>query len=697
MTITMPANADPRNMTWREVSYWCATWQAAEQAAATRLGDVLTGMTRSGVITSWWFVRKGTRWRVRYLPAATRDDAATSMLENAFDEAVTRGDISRWSSVIYEPLLEVFGGPEGLAIAHDLFHADSEHVLDHLRREGSHPRELALLLSTSMLRGASRDWYDQGQVWSMVAEERTTPSVPPTESEAAAVRELLLADTATAVERLNVGPDWFDAFELAGRRHAELASQGIPTRGLHAVLAQHVLFAWNRLGILEPLQGALASTASRVILQTDSVLPNGSNTSLGPAAPTNLDAVTTHEIETSPAHAARLRADLVTYIRGRGTFRTDAVEAAFGIVERELFLGGVDLDQAYKPQVVVTKLAADGTALSSASHPNLVATQLEDLDLHPGHTALEIGTATGINAALMAEIVGPYGKVVTIEIDDDLTATAQESLVKAGYSHVKVICGDGAAGSEPDAPFDRMIITAGAWDLSAALYTQLAVGGRIVIPLRLHGSGLTRSIAFDRHPSGVLTGSHTRVCGFVPMRGTSDDAQATVTVQLADDVAFNVDAHDAADGEALAQALNHPAHERWTGIYISDYDLVDHLDLWLATNTDAFGRLAVGSAARKSGLIDPALRWAGAALYEGGTIAYLALRQHGPISEELGVTAHGPDSERLAAHLTELLHQWNRTRPAQPIITAYPAGTPDGRLAPGIRIERPDTRLTISW
>ncbi|MFC3980465.1 methyltransferase, FxLD system [Streptosporangium jomthongense] len=686
----MTANADPRHATWREISYWCTTWQAAEQAAVTRLGDVLTGMTRSGVVASWWFVRKGTRWRVRYLPAATRDDDATSMLENAFDEAVAHGDVSRWSSVIYEPLLEVFGGPESLAIAHELFHIDSEHVLDHLRKGGSHPRELALLLATSMLRGAGRDWYDQGQVWSMVAEERTTPSVPPTKSEVAAVRELLLADTATAVEHLNVRPDWFDAFELAGRRHADLADQGIPTRGLHAVLAQHVLFTWNRLGIPEPLQGALAGAANRVILHADFMRPNVT-------APTSLDAVTTHEIETSPAHAARLRADLVTYIRGRGTFRTKAVETAFGAVERELFLEGVDLDQAYKPQVVVTKLAADGTALSSASHPNLVATQLEDLDLHPGHTALEIGTATGINAALMAEIVGPHGKVVTIEIDDDLTATARDSLVKAGYSHVKVVCGDGAAGSEPDAPFDRMIVTAGAWDLSAALYAQLAVGGRIVIPLRLHGSGLTRSIAFDRHPSGVLTGSHARVCGFVPMRGTSDDTQAGVAVQLADDVALNVDARDAADEEALVQALTHPANERWTGVYISDYDLVDHLDLWLATNTGAFGRLVVGSAARKSGLIDPALRWAGAALYDGGTIAYLTLRQHGPISEELGITAHGPDGERLAAHLTELLHQWNRTRPAQPIITAYPAGTPDDRLAPGIRIERPDTRLTISW
>ncbi|MCD0453320.1 methyltransferase, FxLD system [Actinocorallia sp. API 0066] len=414
-------------------------------------------------------------------------------------------------------------------------------------------------------------------------------------------------------------------------------------------------------------------------------------------AATNLDVVTTDEIESSRTDFAQLRADLVSHIRGRGTFRTAAVEKAFNTVERELFLGGIEPDQAYRPRVNVTKRAVDGTALSSASDPNLVATQLEDLDLQPEHTALEIGTATGINAALMAEVVGPHGKIVTIELDDDLAATARESLTTAGYPQIKVICGDGAAGSGQDGPFDRVIITAGAWDIPAQLRAQLAVGGRIVVPLRLHGSGLTRSIAFDLHPSGVLTGSHARVCGFVPMRGTSDNTREGTSIRLADEVTINVDAQDTVDEVALAQALTHPANEQWTGIFVGDYDPVEHLDLWLATNSGNFARLSVGSTARKSGLIAPAPRWAGAALHDGGTIAYLVVRQHGPISDELGVIAHGPDSDRLTAHVIELLRQWNRTRPGQPIITAYPAGTPDGLLAPGTRIERPDTRLTISW
>lgn len=159
--------------------------------------------------------------------------------------------------------------------------------------------------------------------------------------------------------------------------------------------------------------------------------------------PTTLCAVSTDTIPPAPD---KLREALADHIRSRGTFRTAAVERAFRTVPRELFLDGVDLQTAYKPQVVVTKRAADGTALSSASDPNLVATQAEDLDLAPGHKVLEIGTATGVNAALMAELVGPHGHVVTIEIDEDLSAAARRALLRAGYPQVKVICGDGALG-----------------------------------------------------------------------------------------------------------------------------------------------------------------------------------------------------------------------------------------------------------
>jgi protein-L-isoaspartate(D-aspartate) O-methyltransferase len=403
-------------------------------------------------------------------------------------------------------------------------------------------------------------------------------------------------------------------------------------------------------------------------------------------------AVTT---DTTVPDAEQLRANLTDYIRGRRTFRTPRVEAAFRAVPRHLFLTDIDLKEAYKPQVVVTKRAEDGTAISSASHPNLVASMLEQLDVQPGHRVLEIGAATGINAALLAELVGPTGTVVTLEIDDDLAAAARAGLAAAGYHQVEVICADGADGYPPGAPYDRIIVTAGAWDVASAWWQQLVVGGRIVVPLRLHSSDLTRSIAFDLTQPDRMVSSSAQVCGFVPMRGAT--AHAGRSFQLTDDVVLHFDAADIKDEAALGQALRYPAHEHWTGVTIGDREPVEHLDLWLATTSSRFARLSAGAAARENALVNPALRWAGAALYDGGTLAYLVLRPHSSESTELGVIAHGPDSDKLATQTAKLLHRWNRERPTQPVITAYPADTPDDQLSPRTHIDRPHTRLTIAW
>jgi protein-L-isoaspartate(D-aspartate) O-methyltransferase len=93
-------------------------------------------------------------------------------------------------------------------------------------------------------------------------------------------------------------------------------------------------------------------------------------------------------------------------------------------------------------------------------------------------------------------------------------------------------------------------VTAGARDLPAAWWRQLATHGRIVVPLTLHGSGLTRSIAFDRHSAGHLVSDSALVCGFVPMRGSAADAGRTL--QLAAGITLNIDASDDAAETALA-------------------------------------------------------------------------------------------------------------------------------------------------
>lgn len=402
---------------------------------------------------------------------------------------------------------------------------------------------------------------------------------------------------------------------------------------------------------------------------------------------------TTH----TTADPQALRDALVAKIDSLGTFRTEQVKDAFLTVPRHLFLPGIDLATAYAPKPVVTKRADDGTAVSSASSPNIVATMLEQLAAAPGHRVLEIGAATGINAALLAEIVGPTGSVVTIELDDDLADGARAHLAEAGYDQVTVVCRDGALGDPDGAPFHRIIVTAGAWDITTAWWQQLAPGGRLVVPIRLHGSGLTRSIALDRIEDDRMVSTNAAVCGFVPMRGAAEMGERHV--RLADDIILKLDADDLPDETALAKALTHPAHQRWTGIQVRHDEPAAHLDLWLATiQSDlSFGKLSVSSSARELGLADPALRWSGAALYDDGTLAYLTARPVSDDTDELGIVTHGPDSSKVTGQVTDLLNRWSQTRPAQPVITAYPAATSDAQLEPGARVTRPDTRLTISW
>ncbi|GIH69898.1 hypothetical protein Mth01_21510 [Sphaerimonospora thailandensis] len=395
-------------------------------------------------------------------------------------------------------------------------------------------------------------------------------------------------------------------------------------------------------------------------------------------------------------NADRLRDDLADYIKSWGMFRTPQVEAAFRTVPRHLFLPGVALDVAYGRKPVVTRRAADGTSVSSASSPKLVAAMLEQLAVEPGQRVLEIGAATGINAALLAELVGPTGGVVTIELDDDLAAGAAESLEAAGYPQVEVVCGDGALGVPNRAPYDRIIVTAEAWDLVPAWWDQLTVGGRLVVPLRLHGSGLTRAIAFDLHQPDHMISTSAVVCGFVPMRGLAEHAEQHV--RLADDVVLKVDVDDLPDDTALARTLTHPGQEHWPGIHVRHDEPAEHLDLWLVTTAaHRFGRLSVGQQARTTGLANPAMRWGGAALYDGGTLTYIVTCDIDDDTLELGIVAHGPDSVKLAGHTTDLLHRWDRERPSRPVITACRTDTNPGANTAETRIVRPHTAVTVTW
>jgi protein-L-isoaspartate(D-aspartate) O-methyltransferase len=146
------------------------------------------------------------------------------------------------------------------------------------------------------------------------------------------------------------------------------------------------------------------------------------------------------------------------------------------------------------------------------SQPYIVALMTELAAVKPGDRVLEIGTGSGYQAAVLAEL---GGQVRSIEIVAPLARSAAETLRRLGYARVQVRHGDGYRGWPEAAPFDAIVVTAAPPEVPAALLAQLAPGGRLVIPV---GTGAQELRLLVRTPSGVETRRSVPV-RFVPMVG----------------------------------------------------------------------------------------------------------------------------------------------------------------------------------
>lgn len=146
---------------------------------------------------------------------------------------------------------------------------------------------------------------------------------------------------------------------------------------------------------------------------------------------------------------------------------------------------------------------------SSCSKPSIVADMLDALDVHPGHSVLEIGAGTGWNAALLCRRVGQRGRVVSIEVDPVIAQSARVALAHAGYRPL-VITGDGAMGYPSGAPYDRVLATAAVREIvPRAWLEQIRPGGLIVTPWGTdycNGVMLTLRVAADHSVTGRFGG-----------------------------------------------------------------------------------------------------------------------------------------------------------------------------------------------
>jgi thiopeptide-type bacteriocin biosynthesis protein len=258
--------------TWCQINVSFPDWEHAETTALARLAPLLRAAEDEGALASWFIVRKHPCWRVRYLPAAGGHDRIGKGLEGLLAE----GYINGWTQLIYEPEVHAFGGAEAMASAHRFFHRDSRNIIGFLQSEaGRHRRETSLMLCSLMMRSAGLDWYEQGDVWARVAAHRDLP--PGAERDGrnqlhTAVHRLLSVDPQYAMQPggpLAHAAGWARAYADAGSELAGLSDSGQLHRGLRDILAHHVIFAWNRIGLPYATQATLTAAAKTVIFGPD--------------------------------------------------------------------------------------------------------------------------------------------------------------------------------------------------------------------------------------------------------------------------------------------------------------------------------------------------------------------------------------------------------------------------------------------
>jgi len=320
---------------------------------------------------------------------------------------------------------------------------------------------------------------------------------------------------------------------------------------------------------------------------------------------------------------------------------------------------------------------------------------LEQAELEPGMRVLEIGSG-GYNAALIAEIVGPAGEVTSVDIDEDVVERARRLLAETGYERVNVVLADAEHGVPRFAPYDRILVTAGAWDIPPAWVAQLAADGRLMVPLRMRG--LTRTVAFE-HGDGCLVSRSSRLFGFVPMRGAGAH-DGTLWQMRGGEVSLRFDEVFDGDPALLEGVFDTDRTEVWSGATIGRFEPLDTVQMWLATVLPGFCMVLVDKD-RDTGVVAlPGRRSSALAAVDGDSLAYLTTRATGDeASVEFGIHAYGFHGRELAETVAGHLRTWSRVHRGGPgpRISVHPARTPDDRLPRGRVIDKKHSRITLCW
>jgi len=168
---------------------------------------------------------------------------------------------------------------------------------------------------------------------------------------------------------------------------------------------------------------------------------------------------------------------LIAYLKRSGYLKSPEIIAALEKIPRENFVPEELKDLAYED----TPLEIGHFQTISA--PHMYAIMLELAEIKKGEKVLEIGTGSGYGAALISELVGKKTRAFSVEIIPELAANAERNLIRSKIKNVEVILDNGSLGLAAEAPFDKIIVTAGAPEIPRELIRQLKEGGKIIIPV----------------------------------------------------------------------------------------------------------------------------------------------------------------------------------------------------------------------
>ena len=202
-----------------------------------------------------------------------------------------------------------------------------------------------------------------------------------------------------------------------------------------------------------------------------------------------------------------MRRNLVLTLQKKG-IQSVRVLDAIGKIPRHVFFESALQNHAYQDKAFPI---GEGQTISM---PYTVARQTELLDIKPGHKILEIGTGSGYQTAVLLEM---GAQVYTIEYQSVLFHRTKKNLPLMGY-RAQFFLGDGSKGIPHFAPFDRIIVTAGAPAIPAPLIEQLAVGGILIIPTGDNNS--QQMLEITKLPDGSITEKKHGDFAFVPLKGT---------------------------------------------------------------------------------------------------------------------------------------------------------------------------------